>query len=393
MAPKKLKPTPKPRSSERSRSSKRQDKVVEELAELVRREVEKRLGPEATFEERQDMSFEIMRDVLWKRTDDDLQSSVSDTDEVEVGGKRYRRLNQASSATYFGRWGSHHVEEHLYRELGTHNGPTIKPVELRTGIIEHMTPNLAHVVGALSAERGSRGLERTLRTVGLSPPSRAFLADHVTEMGREIADMASELEAAARRAEALPANVASVSCGLDRMSVRMSEPVPNVEGTPRRSRSKPYERKPPPPKEYHYRKAWVGSTSAYDAEGNELHTWRVAVEADADPAQLAARVAADVAWIAHRHPKVAVHCIQDAAPELRVTLEALDRALPADMEAVELVDFEHLMGYLDNVVDACDPDDVHEMKSWYRDELLKDDAAIDRIEADPILSWWAESAC
>jgi len=52
------------------------------------------------------------------------------------------------------------------------------------------------------------------------------------------------------------------------------------------------------------------------------------------------------------------------------------------MEAVVLVDFEHLMGYLDDVVDACDPDDKHDMKSWYRSELLRDDGAIERICAN-----------
>ena len=38
------------------------------------------------------------------------------------------------------------------------------------------------------------------------------------------------------------------------------------------------------------------------------------------------------------------------------------------------------MGYLDDVVDACEPTgDPHNMKSWYRGELLRDDGAIDRI--------------
>jgi hypothetical protein len=121
----------------------------------------------------------------------------------------------------------------------------------------------------------------------------------------------------------------------------------------------------------------------YDKEGNELHTWRVAAEADADPGNFAERVAADVAWILKVHPKVPVHCVQDAAPELRALPEALARALPADKKAsvVELVDFEHLMGYLDGVVDACEPvGDPREMKGWYRGQLLEDDGAIDRIE-------------
>ena len=367
------KPSPKAPAMSRARA-----KLIDELVEKLRREERERLGPASTFEERQDAGFEIMSEVLRKKTDADLREQVTDADEVDVDGKRFRRLEQASSATYFSRFGAHHIEEALYREVGVRNGPTIKPIELRAGIVEHMTPEMARVVGELSAERGSRPLQKTLRCVGYASPSRAFLANRVTAMGAEIADIAAELEGAARATEEMPAGVASISCGLDRMSVRMSEP---VEGAPC-NRAEPYERTPPPPKEYHYRKAWVGSASAYDVEGNELHTWRVAAEADADPAKLADRVAADVAWLADAHPGVPVHCVQDAAPELRAMVEALERALPADMEAVVLVDFEHLMGYLDDVVDACDPDDKHDMKSWYRSELLRDDGAIERICAN-----------
>lgn len=364
---------------ERSKSS-TSKKVEEEIAAALRREVRERLGPNSTFEQRRDAGLEIMQSVLWKDGDDDLKELITDVEEIEVGGKKYRRMEQSSSATYCGRFGPHRVEEPIYREVGVRNGPTIKPIELRVGIIEHMTPDMARVVGALSAERSSRALERTLRIVGHVPPSRAFLADRTTTMGVEIADAAADIENAARTAEEVPAGVASVSCGLDRMSVRMSE-LSEPDSAPSRARTEPYERTPPPPKEHHYRKAWVGSTSAYDAEGKELHTWRVAAEADADPAKLADRVAADVAWILNSHSDAPVHCIQDAAPELRALPEALARALPADTVPVELVDFEHLMGYLDDVVDACEPyGDPQDMKGWYRSKLLEDDGAIDRVQ-------------
>lgn len=149
------------------------------------------------------------------------------------------------------------------------------------------------------------------------------------------------------------------------------------------------ERTPPPPKEHPYRKAWVGSTSVYDAEGNELHTWRYAVEADADPNVLAERVAKDVAWIVKAHPGIPVHCVQDAAPELDRLPEALASVLPRNTTFVELVDFEHLMGYLEDVVDACeDEGDPHGWKGWYRNLLLRDDAA-----NLPIGSGATESMC
>jgi hypothetical protein len=52
-----------------------------------------------------------------------------------------------------------------------------------------------------------------------------------------------------------------------------------------------------------------------------------------------------------------------------------------DLYAAAPVDLEHLCrDYLDVVVDKCQPEgDPHEMKSWYRGELLRHDDAIDRI--------------
>lgn len=377
--PAKPAPVTSARSNARSktpRSAPARAPVDAEMLEFLKRKRLERVGPDATFEQQRDADFEIMRDLLWHAEDEALQDQVTDADEIDVDGKKYRRMQQASSATYFGRFGVHRVEEPLYREVGVRNGPTIKPVELRVGIVEHMTPDMARIVGALTADHSSRGLERTLRTVGHVSPSRAFLQDHVTMIGSDVADVAADLEEAARGVDGAPRGIASLSCGMDRMSVRMSEV---VDGTTS-PRIAPYERTPPPEKEHHFRKAWVGSVTAYAADGAELRTWRLAAEADADPNLLAERVAADVAWLVEANPGVPVHCVQDAAPELDVLPEALARALPADVDVVELVDFEHLMGYLDAVVDACDPEDTHDMKSWYRNVLLTDDNGIDRIQ-------------
>lgn len=353
--------------------------LARQIADLIDRAIREHLGPEATFEQRQDLATAITGDALWFRSDRDLHAAITTAEEVEVAGRGYRRLDQASSATYHSRCGSHHVEEALYREVGVHNGPTIKPIELRLGIIEHMTPDMARLVGELSADHSSRGLERTLRATGLVPPSRAFVAKHTTEMGIEIADQVAALEDVARASEVVPVAVASVSTGLDRMSVRMSE-LADATTAPPSTRTEPYERTPPPPKEHHYRKAWVGSTSVYDAKGNELHTWRYAVEADADPTKLADRVAKDVAWILKARPGIPVHCVQDAAPELNRLPEALATVLPSNANVVELVDLEHLMEYLEDVVDACEPEgDPHDWKRWYRSSLLQDDTAIDTI--------------
>jgi hypothetical protein len=359
----------------------RRQRTIEQVVRMIRREVREKLGPDSTFEQRRDAAADLMKDALWKDEDEDLDGLRTNAEEIEVEGRRYRRLAQPSSATYYGRWGEHKVEEPLYREVGKHNGPTIKPIELRVGMIaRHMTPDMARIVGELGADCSSRQLQKTLRTVGLVPPSRAVLERRFKQMAAEIADEIEVLEERARQGVAVPQHVAAISCGMDRFSVRMSEPSDDPEQATPPRRTEPYVRTPPPPKEYHYRKAWVGTTTIYDEEGNELHTWRYATEADHEPGELAERVAADVAWVLGQHPQIPVHVIQDAAPELRILPTTLTEALPANCSPRELVDLEHLMGYLDDVVDACEAEgDPRDMKGWYRGELLRDDRAIDRI--------------
>jgi len=356
---------------------------VEKLAAMIEREVQRRLGPNSTFEQRNNMAAEIMREGLHRREGDDLQGMTTDDDEVEEEDGRWARLEQPSSATYFGRWGPHTVFEPLYRKVGVHNGPTMKPIERRAGIIEHMTPDMASIVGALGACQSSREVERTLWRTGLVPPGRAFLEKRGSKVARGMAADVATLEAAARTAETVPVEVASVSCGLDRMSVRVNEPA-TADSPPRRKRTKAYVRQAPAPQEAHWRKAWAASMSLYDREGREVRTVMYGAEATTDQNALADRVAADVLAVVAARPGVRVHCVQDAAPELRALPEALTRVMPGAKPFVELVDIEHLCrDYLDEVVDAWQPEgDPHHMKEWYRKELLHDDGAIDRIWAN-----------
>jgi hypothetical protein len=236
------------------------------------------------------------------------------------------------------------------------------------------------MVGKLSAEQTSRQLVGTLETVRMVAPSRACLEKRVKAMAVEIGERVEELEEAAR-AEPVREQVAAISCGMDRGAVRMVEPLDPATAPPR-ERSEPYQRTPPPPCELHYRMAWNGSVTLYDIGGKPLHTFRYAADAGADPSDLARRISADVAWVQWQYPFADVHCIQDAAPELRVLPATLAGMLPPNvtMHRIDLVDFEHVMGYLEDVVDACEPaGDPRGLKEWYRTELLSDDGAIDRI--------------
>jgi hypothetical protein len=363
-----------------TQSARARERSVQKMAAMIEQEVQRRLGPNSTFEQRNNMAAEIMREGLHRREGEDLRRMTTDEEEVDEEDGRWRRLEQPSSATYSGRWGPHEISEPLYRKVGMRNGPTMKPIERRAGIIEHMTPDMACIVGALGACHSSREVERTLWRTGLVPPGRAFLEKRGSKLAQGIAEDVAALEAEARANETIPGEVASVSCGLDRMSVRVNEPA-TAESPPRRKRTEPYMRQAPAPQEAHWRKAWGASMSLYDREGKELRTIMYGAEATTDQNALADRVAADVLAIVGARAGVKVYCVQDAAPELRAMPEALVRALPRGTSFVDLVDIEHLCrDYLDKVVDACAPEgDPHHMKEWYRSELLRDDRAIDRI--------------
>lgn len=361
-------------------SARAKERSVSKLAAMIGREVQRRLGPNSTFEQRNNMRAEIIKEAAFRDADDDLGRMTTDEDEIDEDDGRWKRLELASSATYFGRWGPHEVAEPLYRKMGVRNGPTMKPIERRAGIVEHMTPDMASTVGALGACHSSREVERILWRTGLVAPGRAFLEKRGSKLAQGMAADVATLEAAARANETIPAEVASVSCGLDRMSVRVNEPA-TADSPPRRKRTEPYLRQAPPSQEAHWRKAWGASMTLYDGAGNALRTIMYGAEASADQNALADRVAADVLAIVAARRGVKVHCVQDAAPELRAMPEALVRALPSGQSFVDLVDIEHLCrDYLDKLVDACDPEgDPHHMKQWYRGELLRDDHAIDRI--------------
>jgi hypothetical protein len=116
-------------------------------------EISTRNGTERTYEQSCDMAAEVMADALWVVANKELTELVTEDDEFDIDGIRYRRLEQHSPAVYFGRWGSHEIDEPLYRQIGVHNGPTLKPIELRAGIIaRRMTLGLGRIVGKLGAD-------------------------------------------------------------------------------------------------------------------------------------------------------------------------------------------------------------------------------------------------
>lgn len=349
------------------------------MGHALREQVERKVGSDASFEEFADAAFAMISEVFWVCEELKLKEERTTAEEVEVAGVRYRRMEQPSSAVYFGRFGAHEVMEPLYRQVGVHNGPTVKPLEAKVGIIGNMTPDLARIVAEHGADENSRETERRMKIDGLQPPSRAFLAKHQAEIAHEVKCQVAHLESAAREAAPALTGVATVSCGMDRMAVRMAEPA-GPQAPRRRARAEPYERTPPAPKEYPYRMAWVGSASTYDDAGQLQHTWRFALDAGAKPEQMARRVTAQVKALTEANPRAEVYCIQDEAPELAALPKMLEETLGPHTKVTRLTDFEHLMGYVEDAVDALVPEgDPWSHKDWFRQALLHDNNGIDRF--------------
>jgi hypothetical protein len=353
--------------------------IVKHLTAAVR----ERAGDGTTFENQSRAAMATMADVLWLHEQARLEAQVTTAEHVDINGSRWHRLDQPSSTTYHGRWGAHEIHEPLYRREGVHNGPTLKPLDVRVGVVgKRLLPDLGHAAGYLFAGQTSREVEETLATLGFRPPSRTLLEHGVQAIASEIVAQKETLDEVVRADETIDEEVASVSVGMDRMAVRMEEP---LDGEARdevihHRDGRLYERRPPEPYEFNWRMAWVGSMTSYDADGEALSTIRLGQPASDDATMLATRLADEVLRVIEGRPETKVVCVQDAARDLNVLRKQLRERLPEGTERHHLVDLHHLLGYLGDVVAACEPPgDPHGMLDNYRERLLHDDGAIDNI--------------
>ena len=109
--------------------------VARRMAAMIDAEVQEWLGPDATFEQKQDASAALASDALWSRADTQLRDAITTAEEIEVNGDLCRWLDQPSSATYHGRWDDHHVEEALYRK-GVRNGRLLPATSIPVVLVD-----------------------------------------------------------------------------------------------------------------------------------------------------------------------------------------------------------------------------------------------------------------
>jgi hypothetical protein len=158
-------------------------------------------------------------------------------------------------------------------------------------------------------------------------------------------------------------------------------PAGTPPATRRKERSTPYVRAVPPRVDVHYRMAYVGTVSLVDGAGEALVTRRYAITGEDNPADLIARMMADVRRAREQAPRLPVGVVQDAAPELWTLVRSGLTQEARLRRWSEAIDRYHLNERLADILRITEPDEAarrQQLARW-NDALDRDDATIDRI--------------
>jgi hypothetical protein len=325
-----------------------------------------------SFETREAAALALGNELVRRWIADELQQMANELDdEVVVGDQRYRR-HCDGTAQYHTLCGAIAVRRSIYRQVGVHNGPTVVPLELRAGLWQKATPALAFSVTQGFASQPLRHYQMEMAAAHRCVPSRSTLERIGKGIGGEIEATLVEVEPWIRAAEPFVDGVHSISVGLDRTTVPMSEPIAGAEAPEPRIRRRPI------PVEVAYRMAYVGTVSLNDADGRALSTKSFAATAHEGPDELVMRIMRE---LLHQHARygVSISAIQDGAPELwtLITEAAARHGVPI---AHEVIDRYHVDERLAQVCElVTDGYRDHDLYDAWRYQLDHSDAAIDRI--------------
>jgi hypothetical protein len=359
---------------------------AQRVARALRNAVDAKVGADASFEAREVAALALTNEATRLFLRDDL-GAIADRhgEQVEVDGVIYQQ-HQPGTVTYFTLCGALEIERWTYREMGIRNGPTIVPLELEAGLVEHGTPALGFRIALGYAKDHMRSCEEDMKADHRSPPSRSTLERMAKSIGTDARRVAPRIEPRLRGAEAVPDGAVALSLGLDRTSVPMEESLPPGEApaTRRKKRGKPYERKQPDPVNVNYRMAYVGTVTFHDVHGDELGTRFYTAAAHESPQErVVGPLMADLRHALKQAPELTVGVIQDGAPELWTLLTTALSAEPLVTKYYTAIDRYHLNERLAEILRSVEPDVTArgDRLSYWNERLDRDDDAIYRIRA------------
>ncbi len=347
-----------------------------------RRAVDARVGPEASFAERERAGLGLANEMCRADQEQDLARRASRwrAMELEVDGVRYRRHSEGT-VIYHGLCGPLAERRWLYRQVGIHNGPTIVPLELDAGLMEGATPALAYALAQGYGQAPSRQIHEAMEAHVRGHPSRSTTERIAKGIAERMFEALPRLEPVVREQEELPEGARGIVVGLDRTSVPMEEPADGA--VMRKPRKKPYERKPPDPIEVNYRMAYVGTVSIVDSDSRALVIRRYGAPAEDGSDEIVARMMADVRHARSLGPRLRIGVVQDGAPEMWNLVGDGLRKLANVRRWTEAIDHHHVLERLADVLAIC-----KFTEAWRAEKLADwnarldcDDGAIDEIRA------------
>ena len=356
----------------------------EALARALRRAVDAKVGADASFERREVAALALTNEATRLFLHDDLMAMVERHGElVEVDGALYKR-HEPGTVRYYTLCGPLDLTRWTYRAVGVRNGPTIVPLDLEAGVVEHTTPALGFRIALGYAKAPMRSAEEDMQADHRCPPSRSTLERVAKAMGTQAKRAAPRIEPRLRRAERVPEGAVALSLGLDRTAVPMEEDVLAGEppATRRKTRHKPYVRTPPARVNVNYRMAYVGTLSFHDADGEALATYHYSAAAHESPTDRLVRpMMADLRQALRQAPALVVGVVQDGAPELWNLLGAAVLAEPLVTTYYEAIDRYHLNERLGEVLRYIEPDVTArgDQLSRWNESLDHNDNAIYRV--------------
>ncbi|NOT57500.1 MAG: ISKra4 family transposase [Deltaproteobacteria bacterium] len=265
-----------------------------------------------------------------------LQGLDMDHPQVVIAGQVYSRVGRYE-ASYYTLAGPVPVTRTLYREQGARNAKTVNAVSLRCGVVgEGWLPRTAQAMAHQLQHGTSREAEQTAQILGRLPYARSSFESVGQEVGRQYTAVRTVLEEVLMEEYVVPAEVASVSVALDRVSVPMEEAVAAAE---RAAQPKGHKRKV----WRQFRMAYCATLTRHDHTGEALQTLRYGRMPQGDVAELCETLAEDVRTLLRKRPGLRVILLADGAPELWKLLTGSLNAQTVGVPVRQLVDLWHLL--------------------------------------------------
>lgn len=274
---------------------------------------------------------------------------------------RRLELTHLDVVTVFGR-GT--VQRSLFRQLGVRNGPTVDPVTLRCGLLNHATPRAAKMLGAFIAAVPSREALKLLQQCGIRSLSRSSVERIAQAYGEHLEEHRDELDSVLIEAVDIPEEATAVSVSVDRVSVAMEEPKKRKPGRPKKGAAKR-------PVDVVYRMAYVFCWTLHNSEGEALYTARGGrMPYDGADHEVIERLRWDLKHVMDLRPDLRVAALSDGAPEMIRILKQATEGFELD---VQLVDLWHALEYIADAALGVNKDAKAEVRRAKKDLLERDD--------------------